>query len=168
VFPGVACRFWLFRGVWEKLWESRGLAIKSGDKRARALPSRSSRTSRGSVVHNQPDGVRLRESTGSIQLPGDPRDAALQQLLTVAKQRIGTKRVTLLGTGRAQETTGGTGSRARLGNCSRASALAQCARIAIGSCKTHRQCSDDRVGPRHKRNLHTAFARRLALRWHAV
>ena len=21
LFPGVACRFWLFRGVWEKLWE---------------------------------------------------------------------------------------------------------------------------------------------------
>ena len=21
MFPGVACRFWLFRGVWEKLWE---------------------------------------------------------------------------------------------------------------------------------------------------
>jgi hypothetical protein len=22
MFQGVACRFWLFRGVWEKLWES--------------------------------------------------------------------------------------------------------------------------------------------------
>jgi hypothetical protein len=81
----------------------RGLAIKSGDKRVRPLPTRSSRTSRGSIVHNLPGGVRLRESAGLIELLGDPRDAALEQLVTVAKQRFGTKEVTLLGPRRAQE-----------------------------------------------------------------
>ena len=81
----------------------RGLAIKSGDKQVRALPSRSVRTSRGSIVHNLPGGVRLRESAGSIELLGEPRDAALEQLVTVAKQRFGTKHVTLLGPRRAQE-----------------------------------------------------------------
>jgi hypothetical protein len=83
--------------------KSRGLAIKSGDKRVRALPSRNLRTSRGSIVHNLPGGVRLRESAGSIELLGDPRDAALEQLVTVAKQRFGTERVRLLGTRRAQK-----------------------------------------------------------------
>jgi hypothetical protein len=61
------------------------------------------RTSRGSIVHNLPGGVRLRESAGSIELLGDPRDAALEQLVTVAKQRFGTERVRLLGTRRDQK-----------------------------------------------------------------
>ena len=78
--------------------DSRGAAIKSGDKRVRFLPSRSVRTSRGSIIHNLPGGVRLRESAGSIELLGDARDEALQQLVRVAKQRFGTKHVTLLGT----------------------------------------------------------------------
>jgi hypothetical protein len=82
---------------------SRGLAIKSGDKHVRALPSRGVRTSRGSIVHNLPGGVRLRESAGLIELLGDPRDAALEQLLRVAKQRFGTKHVKLVGSRRAQE-----------------------------------------------------------------
>ena len=75
----------------------RGVAIKSGDRRARALPSRSLRTSRGSIVHNLPNGVRLRESAESIELLGEARDDALEQLVRVAKQRFGSKRVTLLG-----------------------------------------------------------------------
>jgi hypothetical protein len=75
----------------------RGPAIKSGDDRLRTLSSRSLRTSRGSIVHNLPGGVRLRESAGSIELLGDPGEAALEQLVRVAKQRFGTKRVTLLG-----------------------------------------------------------------------
>jgi hypothetical protein len=83
--------------------QSPGLAIKSRDKQVRALPSRSLRTSRGSIVYNLPGGVRLRESAGSIEVLGDPRDAALAQLVTVAKQRFGTKHVTLLGSRRAQE-----------------------------------------------------------------
>ena len=81
----------------------RGLAIKSGDKRVRPLPSRNSRTSRGSIIHNLPGGVRLRESAGSIELLGEARDNALEQLVSVAKQRFETKEVTLLGSRRAQE-----------------------------------------------------------------
>ncbi len=83
--------------------KSGGLVIKSRQKQVRALPSRSSRTSRGSIVHNLPGGVRLRESAGSIELLGEARDNALGQLVSVAKQRFGTKRVTLLGSRRAQE-----------------------------------------------------------------
>jgi hypothetical protein len=75
----------------------RGLAIKSRENRLQALPSRNLRTSRGSIVHNLPGGVRLRESAGSIELLGEARDDALEQLVRVAKQRFGSKRVTLLG-----------------------------------------------------------------------
>ena len=80
-----------------------GLVIKSREKQVRALPSRSGRTSRGSIVHNMPNGVRLRESAGSIELLGEAREGALEQLVSVAKQRFGTKEVTLLGSTRAQE-----------------------------------------------------------------
>ncbi len=80
-----------------------GLAIKSREKRIQALPSRSLRTSRGSVVHNLPGGARLRESAGSIELLGEARDSALEQLVRVAKQRFGSKRVTLLGRKEAQQ-----------------------------------------------------------------
>jgi len=45
--------------------QSRGLAIKSRENRLLATSSRDSRTSRGSIVHNLPGGVRLRESAGS-------------------------------------------------------------------------------------------------------
>ena len=83
--------------------QSRGPAIKSDDNHLRALPSGGSRTSRGNIVHNLPGGVRLRESAGAIELLGDSRDEALEQLVTVAKQRFGTKRVTLLGNRSAQE-----------------------------------------------------------------
>jgi hypothetical protein len=81
----------------------RGPAIKSDDNHVRALPPRSARTSRGSIVYNLPGGIRLRESAGSIELLGEARDGALEKLVTVAKQRFGTKRVTLLGTRSAQE-----------------------------------------------------------------
>jgi hypothetical protein len=54
-------------------------------------------------VHNLPGGIRLRESACSIELLGEARDNALEQLVTVAKRRFGTKRVTLLGTRSAQE-----------------------------------------------------------------
>ena len=81
----------------------RGPAIKSDDKHTRALPPRSGRTSRGSIVHNLPGGIRLRESACSIELLGEARDDGLEQLVTVAKQRFGTKHVTLLGTRGAQK-----------------------------------------------------------------
>jgi len=83
--------------------QSRGLAIKSRENRLLARSSRDSRTSRGSIVHNLPGGVRLRESAGSIELLGEARDDALEQLAKVAKQRFGSKRVTLLGSRHAQE-----------------------------------------------------------------
>jgi hypothetical protein len=83
--------------------KSRGLAIKSSENRLQSLPSRSARTSRGSIVHNLPIGVRLRESAVSIELLGEARDNALGQLVRVAKERFGTKHVTLLGSRRAQK-----------------------------------------------------------------
>jgi hypothetical protein len=83
--------------------QSRGLTIKGRENQLLALPSRDLRTSRGSIIHNLPGGVRLRESAGSIELLGEARDEALKQLLKVARQRFGTKQVTLLGSRRAQE-----------------------------------------------------------------
>ncbi len=76
---------------------SRGPTIKSGDKRLRFLSSRGLQTSRGSVVHDLAGGIRIRESVCSVELLGDARDDALEQLVRVAKQRFGSERVTLLG-----------------------------------------------------------------------
>jgi hypothetical protein len=81
----------------------RGPAIKSRDTRLRALPSNHRRTSRGTVVHNLGGGARLRESAGSIELLGDPSEVALEQLVRVAKQRFGTKSITLLGPRKVRE-----------------------------------------------------------------
>ncbi|MGB5524578.1 MAG: hypothetical protein WBM96_18555, partial [Polyangiales bacterium] len=75
----------------------RGPAIKSRDSRLRALSSRDRPTSRGTMVHNLAGGARLRESAGSIELLGDPSEVALKQLVSVAKQRFGTRSITLLG-----------------------------------------------------------------------
>jgi len=83
--------------------QSRGPAIKSDDNHLRALPSGGSRTSRGNIVHNLPGGVRLRESAGAIELLGDSRDEALEQLARFAEQRFGGRRVTLLGSRSAQK-----------------------------------------------------------------
>ena len=83
--------------------QSRGLAIKSRENRLLAPPSRKLRTSRGSIVHNLPGGVRLRESAGSIELLGEARDHALEQLVRVAKQRFGMKSITLLGPRKVRE-----------------------------------------------------------------
>ena len=77
--------------------DSRAPGIRRGGLDRSPLPARDRRTSRGSIVHNLAGGIRLRESGGSIELLGEPRDDALEQLVTVAKQRLGTKRVTLLG-----------------------------------------------------------------------
>jgi len=81
----------------------RGPVIRSRDTRLRALSSNDRRTSRGTLVHNLGSGVRLRESAGSIELLGHPSDVALQQLVRVAKQRFGTKSITLLGPGKVRE-----------------------------------------------------------------
>jgi hypothetical protein len=81
----------------------RGPAIKSSDKRHRAVSVRSRRTSKGSIVHNLAGGVRLRETAGSIELLGEPRDDALEQLVRVARERFGTKSITLLGPRKVRE-----------------------------------------------------------------
>ena len=81
----------------------RGPAIRSGEKRPRTLSVRTQRTSKGSIVHNLAGGVRLRESAGSIELLGEVRDNALKQLVRVARERLGTKSITLLGPRKVRE-----------------------------------------------------------------
>jgi hypothetical protein len=76
---------------------SRGAAIASESRQVWTLSSRSLRTSRGSIVHNLANGIRLRESARAIELLGDPSDEALKQLVKTANQRFGSSRVTLLG-----------------------------------------------------------------------
>jgi hypothetical protein len=80
-----------------------GPAIKSRGSRLRTRSSRDPRTSRGTVVHNLGAGARLRESAGSIELLGDPSEAALEQLVRVAKRRFGTKGIALLGPRKVRE-----------------------------------------------------------------
>jgi hypothetical protein len=82
---------------------SRGPAIKSRGSRLRALSLNDRRTSRGTVVHNLGGGARLRESAGLIELLGDPSEIALEQLVSVAKQRFGMKSITLLGPRKVRE-----------------------------------------------------------------
>jgi hypothetical protein len=81
----------------------RGPAIKSRHTRLRALSSNNRRTSRGTVIHNLGSGARLRESAGLIELLGNPTEAALEQLVRVAKQRFGSKSITLLGPRKVRE-----------------------------------------------------------------
>jgi len=76
---------------------SQGAAILIVSPHVRSLSPRSSRTSRGSIVHNLPKGIRLRESARSIELLGDSSDEALEQLVKTARERFGSRRVTLLG-----------------------------------------------------------------------
>jgi hypothetical protein len=81
----------------------RGAAIKGDDSHLRALPSRGSHTSRGTIVHNLPGGVRLREAAGAIELIGDSHDEALEQLARLAERRFRGRRVSLLGPMDARE-----------------------------------------------------------------
>jgi hypothetical protein len=81
----------------------RGPAIKSRDTRLRALSSNDRQTSRGTVIHNLAGGARLRESAGLIELLGDPSEVALEQLVSVAKQRFGMRSITLLGPRKVRE-----------------------------------------------------------------
>jgi hypothetical protein len=55
------------------------------------------------MIHDLPGGVRLRESAGSIELLGEARDNAHEQLVRVAEQRFGGRRITLLGPRDVQE-----------------------------------------------------------------
>ena len=71
----------------------RGPAIRSGEKKLRTPSVRSQPTSKGSIVHNLAGGVRLRESAGSIELLGEARDDALEQLVRVARERLGPRKV---------------------------------------------------------------------------
>ncbi|MFZ1864541.1 MAG: hypothetical protein WAU39_09995, partial [Polyangiales bacterium] len=59
--------------------------------------SRGVPTSRGDIIHNLPGGVRIRESTGSIELLSDPRDQALEELVKLAKERFRSGQVRLIG-----------------------------------------------------------------------
>ena len=83
--------------------QSRTPGIRSAGDDRRALSSRVLRTSRGSTVHRLPSGVRLRECGGSIELLGECRDEALEQLMSVAKERFAGQRLTLLGPAEVQK-----------------------------------------------------------------
>jgi hypothetical protein len=76
---------------------SRGPAIASDSRQIWTLSSRSSRTSRGAIVHNLANGIRLRESASSIELLGDASAEALEQLVETARERFGSTCVKLLG-----------------------------------------------------------------------
>lgn len=76
---------------------SRSAAIVSDRRHVQTLSSGGSRTSRGSIVHNLPNGIRLRESGRSIELLGEASDEALVQLVKTARERFGSRGVTLLG-----------------------------------------------------------------------
>ncbi|NNE20602.1 MAG: relaxase/mobilization nuclease domain-containing protein [Myxococcales bacterium] len=82
--------------------QSKGPAIKSDQNWSRKLPSPRSHTSRGSIVHNLPGGVRLRESAGAIELLGHARDGALEHLVRFAEQRFQGQRLTLVGSRQTQ------------------------------------------------------------------
>ncbi|MGB5414575.1 MAG: TraI/MobA(P) family conjugative relaxase [Polyangiales bacterium] len=76
---------------------SHGAAILSDSPHAQTLSPRTWRTSRGSVVHNLANGIRLQESGPSIELLGDASDEALEQLVKTARERFGSTCVNLLG-----------------------------------------------------------------------
>ncbi len=80
----------------------RGLMIKGRDKALGMHRSRGVPTSRGDTIHNLPGGVRIRESTGSIELLSAPHDEALDRLVTIAKHRFGLSPVRLVGRADAQ------------------------------------------------------------------
>jgi len=79
-----------------------GLTIKGREKALAMHRSRGVTTSRGGIIHNLPGGVRIRESTRSIELLSAPHDEALDRLVTIAKQRFGLSRVRFVGRGDAQ------------------------------------------------------------------
>ena len=75
----------------------RGTAILSDSRHPQTLSPRTSQTSRGSIVHNLSNGIRLRESARSIELLSDTNDQALERLVKIARERFGSSRVRLLG-----------------------------------------------------------------------
>lgn len=71
--------------------------ITNGERQLQGTQLRGSHTSRGAIVHNLPNGVRLRKFPGSIELLGDASDEALEQLVHAAKQRFESRHIKLLG-----------------------------------------------------------------------
>jgi hypothetical protein len=74
-----------------------GLAITSREKQIGTLQSSRCRSSRGTLIHNLPGGVRLRESPRAIELLGEADDQALERLVNLATQRFGSRGVTITG-----------------------------------------------------------------------
>lgn len=73
----------------------RGPAVR-GNK-LHALPTGRPRTSRGAVIHNLEHGVRLRESSGLIELLADPSPEGFASLVRLAEERFRGSRVQVLG-----------------------------------------------------------------------
>jgi hypothetical protein len=80
---------------------TRGPAVR-GNK-LHALPKDRPRTSRGAVIHNLAHGVRLRESSGLIELIGDPSPEGLASLVRLAEERFRCSRVQVLGSRSVKE-----------------------------------------------------------------
>ena len=74
---------------------TRGPAVR-GNK-LHALPTGRQHTSRGAVIHNLAHGVRLRESSGLIELIGDPSPEGFASLVRLAEERFRGSRVQVLG-----------------------------------------------------------------------
>ena len=72
-----------------------GIQIRSSERNA--LPRNGQRTSRGTRVHDIGGGARIRESSGLLELVGDPRPEALAQLAGFAEKRFRGSRVRMLG-----------------------------------------------------------------------
>ena len=72
-----------------------GIQIRSSERNA--LPRNGQRTSRGTRVHDIGGGARIRESSGLLELVGNPRPEALAQLAGFAEKRFRGSRVRMLG-----------------------------------------------------------------------
>jgi hypothetical protein len=78
-----------------------GIQIRSSERNA--LPRDGQRTSRGTRVHDIGGGARIRESSGLLELVGDPRPEALAQLAGFAEKRFRGSRVRMLGSRAVKE-----------------------------------------------------------------
>ncbi len=61
------------------------------------LPPDRQHSSRGALIHDVGNGVRLRESSGLIELVGDPNAEAIARLVSLAEERFRGSRVQALG-----------------------------------------------------------------------
>lgn len=80
---------------------TKGPAVRAS--KLHALPSDKLPTSRGAVIHNVGNGVRLRESSGLIELVGDPNPEAIARLVSLAEERFRGSRVQALGSRAVKE-----------------------------------------------------------------